>query len=103
LTGGGLSQIGADARLTTGSYAVSKRWCLAFWEHPQRVDGLYYRSRHDLSRFCIVLFKDRLPEDILTAQPYNQSFLDESFVPEFKSIASEYGYEDPDFTKDLIW
>jgi hypothetical protein len=54
-TGEGLVRIGADARLCTGDYRVTQRWSRALWEHPQEPDGLYYRSRHDPSRFCIAL------------------------------------------------
>ena len=56
LTGSGLARIRSDARLTTGSIAVSQRWALAFRDHPDRPDGIYYRSRHDPDRFCAALF-----------------------------------------------
>jgi hypothetical protein len=56
LTGSGLSPIGADSRLTSGSYHLSQRWALAFHEHPDLPDGLLYRSRHDPSRFCAAIF-----------------------------------------------
>jgi hypothetical protein len=47
LTGPGLARIGADGRLSTGAYDLSQRWALALHEHPDRPDGLLYRSRHD--------------------------------------------------------
>jgi hypothetical protein len=56
LTGPGLSRIGADSRLTTGDYDLSQRWALALHEHPDRPDGLLYRSRHDPSRLCAAIF-----------------------------------------------
>jgi hypothetical protein len=56
LIGPGLSRIGADARLADGSYEISRRWALAFHEHPDQPDGILYRSRHDPSRFCIAIF-----------------------------------------------
>ena len=65
LTGPGLSQIGADGRLTTSDYRLSQRWVLAFYEHPHQPDCILYRSRHDPSRFCAAIF-DRA-EDALTA------------------------------------
>ncbi len=56
LSGSGLARLGADARLTTGSIAISQRWAQAFRDHPDRPDGLYYRSRHDPDRFCAAIF-----------------------------------------------
>jgi hypothetical protein len=56
LEGPGLSRIGADNRLTDGSYDLSQRWALALYEHPDRPDGLLYRSRHDPSRLCAAIF-----------------------------------------------
>jgi hypothetical protein len=56
LTSGGLARLGADARLTTGDYAVAQRWSRAFWSHPDEPDGMLYRSRHDPSRLSAALF-----------------------------------------------
>jgi RES domain len=56
LTGSGLVKLGADARLTSGSYLISRTWAKAIWEHPMQVDGLRYRSRHDDDRFCCGIF-----------------------------------------------
>lgn len=56
LTGPGLGQIGADARLLTGDYGVAQQWALAFFMHPLAPDGIYYRSRHDNERMCAAVF-----------------------------------------------
>jgi hypothetical protein len=56
LTADGLVRLGADARLTTGSYAISQQWSLAIWNHPSTLDGLLYRSRHDPSRMSAAIF-----------------------------------------------
>lgn len=63
LTGPGLARLRADARLCTGSTAVSQKWALALFEHPERPDGLYYRSRHDPERYCVALF-DRASDTV---------------------------------------
>ena len=43
LTGAGLAQIGADARLTTEvPHDVARRWALALWQHPSVPDGICY-------------------------------------------------------------
>jgi hypothetical protein len=57
LTGAGLIQLGADARLTTGPYAIAQRWSLAFHDHPDQPDGILFRSRRDPSRLCLALFE----------------------------------------------
>jgi hypothetical protein len=92
ISGSGLTWVGADARLTTGSYSVAQAWAKALWQHSPHVDGLYYRSRYDPSRFCIVLFSDRLAADSLTAKPINQNFLEDLFVNQLIEILNEYNY-----------
>jgi len=50
LTGPGLRQLGADARLIGGTdYEYSQRWALGLWGHPDQPDGILYRARHDPS------------------------------------------------------
>ncbi len=36
---------------------MAQRWALALFGHPQRPDGLYYRSRHDPSRLCVAVYE----------------------------------------------
>lgn len=56
LRGGGLSQVGADNRLTTGSYEVAGKWAVALWRHQDAPDGILYRSRHDPNHLCSAIF-----------------------------------------------
>lgn len=57
LTGAGLAQIGADNRLaTTGDYTLSQAWSQALQRHPDNIDGILYRSRHDPQRECLAAF-----------------------------------------------
>jgi hypothetical protein len=56
LTGSGLRTIGADGRLCTGTYNITRHWGVALWHHPAQVDGLYYLSRNDPSRRNLALF-----------------------------------------------
>lgn len=56
LTGSGLVKIGDDARLASGSYLIAKKWAQAIWQHPTRVDGVRYHSRHDDRRYCSGIF-----------------------------------------------
>jgi hypothetical protein len=62
LTGNGLVKLGTDARLTSGDYLKARLWAKAIYEHPQQVDGIRYRSRHDADRICCGLFNRALPQ-----------------------------------------
>ena len=53
---GGLTRIGADGRLLTGSHAVAQRWSAALRQHPVKPTGLLYPARHDVARFACALF-----------------------------------------------
>ncbi len=61
LSGSGLARLRADARLTSGAVSVAQRWALAFSQHPDRPDGIYYRSRHDPDRVCAAIFDRAQP------------------------------------------
>jgi hypothetical protein len=56
LTGAGLSHIGADERLCSGSHPISRRWSAALYSNRHKPDGLLYRARHDPSQLCAALF-----------------------------------------------
>jgi RES domain len=97
LSGAGLTMIGADARITTGSYDLSQAWSQALYNHADRIDGLYYRSRYDPSRLCVALYDSRvslaeLKEKRITAN----NLLDRSFEPELQQVLDEYGYQRDD-------
>jgi hypothetical protein len=57
LTGAGLVKMGADGRLSSGAYTVARHWAQAIYDHPQGVDGIRYRSRHDDERYCYGIFE----------------------------------------------
>ena len=68
LTGPALVRIGIDARISSGDYEYCRTWGQAIWEHPQGVDGIRYRSRHDDSVYSVGLFdrvRNHLQEDNL--------------------------------------
>jgi hypothetical protein len=56
LTGPGLSRLGLDARLLSGSYGSTRAWADAFEGHPDVPAGILYPSRFDLSRLCVAFF-----------------------------------------------
>jgi hypothetical protein len=53
---GGLSHIGADARLLSGSYRISQQWSAALRNHPTKPDGIRYLSRHDPTRVAYAIY-----------------------------------------------
>jgi hypothetical protein len=56
-SGKGLAQVGADGRLCMGdNYKISQDWSLALWKHPQKLDGILYRTRHDPDKKAVALF-----------------------------------------------
>lgn len=56
VSSGGLTHIGADARLVTGSYKVAQRWSAALRLHPSKPDGIRYLARHDPTRVAYAIF-----------------------------------------------
>lgn len=56
LSGSGLLKLGADGRLCTGSWTASRAWASAIAHHPDIVDGILYRARHDLSLLSAAVF-----------------------------------------------
>jgi hypothetical protein len=54
---GGLTSIGADGRLATGSYTIAQRWSAALKKHPCKPDGIRYRSRHAPERLAYAIYE----------------------------------------------
>jgi hypothetical protein len=55
--GPGLRQMKATAAVVQGSYDVTWAWSHALHAHPQRVDGIVYRARHDDDDLAVALFE----------------------------------------------
>lgn len=89
LTGSGLARIGADARLCNGEHRLAQKWALSLWSHPENVDGIYYRARHDPSRYCAAIF-DRAQADITIAQ--TQSCWSDDFRETLAYILDTYEF-----------
>jgi hypothetical protein len=56
LTGPGAAWISAAGEVMSGDHALSQRWARELYSHPTRVDGILYRSRHDLARKSVAVF-----------------------------------------------
>jgi RES domain len=89
LSGEGLTVLDADARLCTGGYDIAQRWSLALKNHPIRPDGLYYRSRHDPSRYCVALY-EHLKTELTISESYD--FLEDTFREKLANILNIYNY-----------
>ena len=57
LYGRDLIAVGANASVTSGSYACSQTWSRALHEHPARPDGILYRATRDNDELAIVVFE----------------------------------------------
>lgn len=56
ISGAGAAWVGAAGEISAGDHVLSQLWSKAFYEHPNKPDGIYYRCRHDLERYSIALF-----------------------------------------------
>ncbi|MDJ0658989.1 MAG: RES family NAD+ phosphorylase [Crocosphaera sp.] len=90
LTGNGLTLLDADGRLSTGSYNIAQRWSQALQDHPSNPDGIYYRSRYDLARFCLALYNIRTNSILQVIKTYD--FLSEEYQGRLGEILDEYQY-----------
>ena len=88
ITGNSLVIIGADARLSSGSYDISRQWAQAIHNHPQRVDGILYKSRHDDDRYCCGIF-DRCSDQLTELNLGNLLEYDPKLLAE---IMNHYDY-----------
>lgn len=90
LTGNGLTLLDADARLLTGSYQIAQEWSRKLQEHPEQPDGIYYRSRHDPSRFCLALYQLRVGSILTVINPFD--LLSKKYERRLAAILNEYQY-----------
>lgn len=88
-TGKGLARVGADARLLSGRWQVSRAWAAAIESHPDRLDGIQYRARHDPSKICAAVF-DR--SELKPAETLEGRFSadDRDQWPDFLSLCEQY-------------
>jgi len=56
-SGANLTKLGVDLQLLAGEHAVTRLWALRLMEHPARISGILYPSRHDDARRNVALFK----------------------------------------------
>lgn len=88
LYGNGFVKIGADARLTNGDYLIAGQWAKAIFDHPAKVDGICYYSRHDNTCLCYGLF-DRCQKYLLES---NLGNLIDHHPQELANILNHYDY-----------
>jgi hypothetical protein len=86
---GGLTSIGADNRLTTGSYKIAQQWSAAFRKHPSKPDGIRYRSRHAPERVAFAIYT-RSPDTFSVTSL--GSFTDPANEDLFKRILKTYKF-----------
>ena len=82
VSSGGLTHVGADARLVTGSYNIAQRWSAALRLHPSKPDGIRYPARHDPTRIAYAIFERPRSAFIVTSMgslmaPSNRALLNQ--------------------------
>lgn len=70
ITGRGAAWISAAGEVSSGDHKLSQKWSRALYEHPEEVDGILYRCRHDQEKQSVALF-DREP-GILSVELYTK-------------------------------
>jgi len=90
LTGEGLTLLDADNRLLTGNYKIAQQWAKSLQGHPHSPDGIYYRSRHDASRFCFALFKLKTCSNLEIINTYD--FLSDKYQDRLAKVLDKYQY-----------
>jgi len=86
---GGLASIGADNRLTTGSYTIAQLWSAALRQHPRKPDGIRYRSRHAPERIAYAIYQ-RSPGSFRVRSL--GSFTDPANEAVFKNVLKTYKF-----------
>jgi len=86
---GGLTSIGADGRLVTGSYKIAQQWSAALKKHPTKPDGIRYRSRHAPERIAYAIYS-RSPATFSVSSM--GSFTDPANEHLFKMILKTYKF-----------
>jgi len=61
-TGVALKRMGLDAGFSVASYDETQQWSVAIHDHPHRVDGFLYMSRHINDDCAVVLFDRAKPK-----------------------------------------
>jgi len=54
-----LRDIGGSNASFHGDWSASQAWAAALWRHPQKIDGMLYRSDKDTPYVCLALFRRR--------------------------------------------
>jgi hypothetical protein len=86
---GGLTSIGADGRLFTGSYKIAQQWSAALKKHPTKPDGIRYRSRHAPERIAYAIYSRSLATFVVSSMG---SFTDPANGLLFKSVLKTYKF-----------
>jgi hypothetical protein len=90
LTGNGLTLLDADVRLLSGDYKIAQEWSKALQDHGSQPDGIYYRFRHDPSRFCLALYREATNDILEIDSVYD--FLSDEYEKSLAAILDEYHY-----------
>jgi hypothetical protein len=66
-------------------------WSLALWKHPQKPDGILYRSRHDPDKKAVALF-DRAEVEAALSFKNKGALLDYNNIELLAKILDHYKF-----------
>ena len=67
VTGRNLARLGLDGQISAcgcHEYTHCRAWGNAIWQHPDNVDGIRYRCRHDDDLYSVGLFENRVDDSL---------------------------------------
>jgi|GEM_PF-671704 len=106
--GNGLQKLGVDSQITSCSpkeYEFPREWGRAFHQHPDKVDGICYLSRHDNEKLCYGIF-DRAASQISEEQLCNGKFqplrLETSSKDSCRSLIKFINRQHPEVNLDSV-
>ena len=106
--GNGLQKLGIDSQITSCSpkeYEFPREWGRAFYQHPDKVDGICYLSRHDNTKLCYGIF-DRAASQISEAQLCDGQFqslrLETSSEDSCRSLIQPRNRQHPEVNLDSV-
>ena len=76
--------------MLTGDYEIAQQWSEALQDHPNNLDGIYYRSRHDPSRFCLALYQLQTSSTLQVIKIYD--FMSDEYLDRLANILDKYKY-----------
>jgi RES domain len=106
--GNGLQKLGVDAQIADCSpteYEFPREWGRAFHQHPDRIDGICYLSRHDNTKKCYGIFnrvESQISEEQLCDGQFHPLRLETSSEDSYRSLIKLINRQHPEVNLDSV-